>query len=181
MHRILCFLLRDELARSIPRQATFRSSSTTKTYALRTKTRSIERLVHRPNDRAPSDDTETRFSGSLSLSNRGPARDTDKSDRQSREKSLRRGLSSFNVESENISLAISKSWRANFAYITSTLATSRVASFSRSNRRISILDTFESKVWRLKMSSDRKSKERFANRMQDIYNYEKRALRFIFT
>lgn len=171
MHRTLCFLLRDELARSIPRQATFR-------LRLRRKLTRCEQTLapsngsyidltieHHPTTRKPV----SRAPCPCQIA--APARDTDKS--------LRRGLSSFNVESENISLAISKSWRANFAHITSTLATSRVASFSRSNRRISILDTFVNKVWRIK--SDRKSKERFANRMQDIHDYEKRALRFIFT
>lgn len=172
MHRTLCFLLRDELARSIPHQATFRPR-------LRRKlTRYEQRLArsngsyidltieHHPTTRKPVSQAPCpcQIAAPLEI----PINPTGNRVKSRYVACCRR--SRRNVESENISLAISKSSQANFAYITSTLATSRVASFSRSNRRISILNTFENKVWRLKISFDRKSRKRFANRMQDIYD-----------
>lgn len=141
MRRTLCFLLRDELARSIPHQTTF------PVFVYDEKLRVTNKdsngwyidltIAHHPTTRKPVSQAPCpcQIAAPLEIPI-NPTGNCAKSRYVAGYHRPRR-----NMESENISLSISKSSRANFAYancacITSALVTSRVASFSPSNRRI---------------------------------------------
>lgn len=135
MHRTLCFLLGDELARSIPRQATFR-------LRLRRKLTRYEQglaasngsyidltIAHHPTTRKPVSQAPCpcQIAAPLEI----PINPTGNCAKSRHVAGYRR--SRRNVESENISLPISKSSRANFSYANCAYTTSPLASLVRTD------------------------------------------------